>query len=237
MFRSRKIAVLVVGAIAALAFGSFAFAAIPDGGGVIHGCYKKVAPSQGTLRLIDTAKNDICNNNEAPLNWNQQGPQGPQGLKGDTGPQGPQGLKGDTGTQGPQGPKGDTGPAGPAGASSLPYAYLTRVATVDIPNDNAGWTKVATLSLPAGTYSVSMTGWGDQTSGDIYMWCQLKQSGSQIDLTRATDVEATTIAMNDVVSHLGGSFTVDLYCGSVRDDSSINDVHMIATEILGATAQ
>ena len=31
------------------------------------------------------------------------GPQGPQGVKGDTGAQGPQGLKGDTGAQGPQG--------------------------------------------------------------------------------------------------------------------------------------
>lgn len=53
-----------------------------------------------------------------------QGPQGVQGEKGDTGPkgetgeqgiQGPQGLKGDTGLQGPKGEKGDTGATGPAG--------------------------------------------------------------------------------------------------------------------------
>lgn len=44
------------------------------------------------------------------------GPQGPQGVKGDTGAQGPQGLKGDTGAQGPQGVKGDTGAQGPQGA-------------------------------------------------------------------------------------------------------------------------
>jgi hypothetical protein len=237
MFRSKKIAVLVASAVAALALGSLAFAAIPDAGGVIHSCYKKIAPNQGTLRLIDTAKSDACTNNETSLNWNQQGPKGDiglQGPKGDTGLQGPQGPQGATGPQGPQGPKGDTGAPGP---SSLPYAYVKRVATTNVPNDPNGWTKVATLSLPAGTYSVSMTGWADQTSGDLYMWCQLKQSGSQIDFTRATDVEASTVAMSDVVSHMAGSYTVDLYCASVRDDTSINDVHMIASELLGATAQ
>lgn len=46
-----------------------------------------------------------------------QGPQGPQGEKGDIGPQGPQGEKGDTGATGPQGPIGDTGPQGPTGAT------------------------------------------------------------------------------------------------------------------------
>jgi hypothetical protein len=49
------------------------------------------------------------------------GPQGPQGLKGDTGatgpqgPQGPQGLTGPAGAVGPQGPQGLTGPAGAVG--------------------------------------------------------------------------------------------------------------------------
>jgi hypothetical protein len=50
-----------------------------------------------------------------------QGPQGQQGLKGDTGPTGPQGVQGDTGPTGPQGlqgvqgAQGDTGPTGPQG--------------------------------------------------------------------------------------------------------------------------
>ena len=38
-----------------------------------------------------------------------EGPQGPQGIQGETGPQGPQGEKGEVG---PQGPKGETGPQG-----------------------------------------------------------------------------------------------------------------------------
>ena len=37
------------------------------------------------------------------------GPEGPQGLKGDTGDTGPQGQKGDTGDTGPQGPEGIPG--------------------------------------------------------------------------------------------------------------------------------
>ena len=54
------------------------------------------------------------------------GPQGPQGLKGDTGDkgdtglQGPKGDKGDTGEQGPQGPKGEKGDIGPQGPQGEP---------------------------------------------------------------------------------------------------------------------
>lgn len=46
---------------------------------------------------------------------NLTGPQGQQGIQGDTGSQGIQGVKGDTGSQGIQGVKGDTGNTGPAG--------------------------------------------------------------------------------------------------------------------------
>ena len=78
MFRSKKIAVLVAGAVAALALGSFAFAAIPDGGGVIHGCYKN---DTGAMRVTDSDTNlpKGCNSKETALNWNQQGPKGDRG--------------------------------------------------------------------------------------------------------------------------------------------------------------
>jgi hypothetical protein len=49
------------------------------------------------------------------------GPQGPQGIQGDSGavgPQGPQGVKGDSGAVGPQGPAGPTGPAGTVATNS-----------------------------------------------------------------------------------------------------------------------
>ena len=60
------------------------------------------------------------------------GPQGPQGVKGDTGPQGPQGLKGDTGPQGPQGVKGDTGAQGPKGDTGATGAQGVSITDVTI---------------------------------------------------------------------------------------------------------
>jgi hypothetical protein len=100
----RRLLAIAVGLIT-LVFAGVALATIPDGGGVISGCYAK---STGALRVVDSSTTQ-CKGGEASLAWNQTGPQGP---KGDPGPQGP---TGDPGSQGPQGPKGVTGPAGPAG--------------------------------------------------------------------------------------------------------------------------
>src|SRR5438552_10616480 len=111
---------LIAGGLLAIG-GGLAYANIPDGGNVIHGCYQK---NSGALRVIDTEKGQSCAASEAALPWNQtgiQGPQGPKGDKGDTGatgaqgPQGPKGDKGDTGATGAQGPKGDTGATGAQG--------------------------------------------------------------------------------------------------------------------------
>ena len=72
MFRSKKLAVLVAGAAAALAVGSFAFAAVPDGNGDIHACYNK---DSGALRVTDTATNKpkACTDKEQALDWSQRG--------------------------------------------------------------------------------------------------------------------------------------------------------------------
>ena len=72
MFRSKKLAIVAAGAVAALALGSFAFAAIPDGGGVIHACYNK---GTGAVRVTDTVTNlpKGCTVKETALDWNQQG--------------------------------------------------------------------------------------------------------------------------------------------------------------------
>jgi hypothetical protein len=69
----------------ALVVAGVAYATIPDAGGVIHGCYKKSSPNQGTLRVIDTDKAQACSNSETPINWSQTGPQGPQGPQGPSG--------------------------------------------------------------------------------------------------------------------------------------------------------
>jgi hypothetical protein len=105
MYLSRKLVAALV-AILAIAVGSAAYAAIPDAGGVVHGCYDKAS---GQLRVTDTDTNTpkACSSKEAALTWNQQGPQGLQGQQGAPGIQGPKGDKGDPGSQGP---KGDPGP-------------------------------------------------------------------------------------------------------------------------------
>ena len=63
-----------------------AFAAIPDGSGVIHGCYK----DNGDLRVIDptSSKKNFseCKNNETALDWDAHGTQRPPGPPGPPGP-------------------------------------------------------------------------------------------------------------------------------------------------------
>ena len=90
----RNAVVLATVAAGLAAGGSVAYATIPDGNGVIHGCYQKQG---GQLRVIDSGKGATCNGFEQALNWSQTGPQGPQGSQG---PQGPKGDKGDKGDQG-----------------------------------------------------------------------------------------------------------------------------------------
>src|SRR5215212_6042895 len=84
----------VAAALAAVFAVSAAYAAIPDGGGVIHGCYDK---GSGQVRVTDSQTNvpKGCTTKEQSLNWNQQGPQGNPGApgpKGDTGPKGDPGV-------------------------------------------------------------------------------------------------------------------------------------------------
>jgi hypothetical protein len=84
----RRLTLVAVAVVAALGLAAAVGASIPDGGGVIHGCYN---PSGG-LRVIDTTSGGKCSPGDKAVNWNVQGP---------TGPQGPQGQKGDKGDSGP----------------------------------------------------------------------------------------------------------------------------------------
>lgn len=84
--------ITIVLATTALALGAAAAvqASIPDGRGVIHGCYSKTSLGQnppGALRVIDSSR-QACNSNEVPLNWSQKGPTGGRGPTGPTGPRG-----------------------------------------------------------------------------------------------------------------------------------------------------
>jgi len=94
------VAAILVGSLTA----GVSYASIPDGSGVIHGCYK---PSNRatTLKLIDTARTSQCPNGYDSVTWNQTGPQGPAGAQGVQGPQGQTGATGSQGVAGPPGPQ------------------------------------------------------------------------------------------------------------------------------------
>ena len=53
----------VIGAVVASAVG-VAYAAIPDGGGVVHACYQNVTSANKPVKLLDTAKTATC-----PSEW------------------------------------------------------------------------------------------------------------------------------------------------------------------------
>lgn len=63
--------------------------------GIIHAC---VNSNSGEVRIVDA--DATCKNNWVPLDWNQQGPEGPQGPPGPEGPPGPQGPVGEDGVSG-----------------------------------------------------------------------------------------------------------------------------------------
>jgi hypothetical protein len=68
--RGRRLLVLAGVVAGTVIAGGIVYATIPDGGGVIHGCY---VPS-GKLRVIDTGAGETCNGSETALEWNQTGP-------------------------------------------------------------------------------------------------------------------------------------------------------------------
>jgi len=71
----------------------------------------------GPIRIVGA--DEDCKKNEVALDWNIQGPPGPQGPQGDIGPAGPQGVQGDPGPAGQPGAQGPTGPTGPPGPQGL----------------------------------------------------------------------------------------------------------------------
>jgi hypothetical protein len=89
--RVRTLLIVAAALVLAGVVAGVAWATIPDGTGTIHACY---SASDKSLRVIDTGG---CAKGEAPVSWNQnavQGPQGPQGNQGPQGDTGPQGLAG-----------------------------------------------------------------------------------------------------------------------------------------------
>src|SRR5438105_11493436 len=104
--RLPALAIVAVVAFSGSTFGVFA-ADVPT----FRGCLNLKGDLYNVV--ISPAQPPACKQNDTFVSWNQIGPVGPQGAKGDPGPVGPQGPKGDPGVAGPQGARGDPGPAGP----------------------------------------------------------------------------------------------------------------------------
>src|SRR5262245_12452057 len=152
---SRTKLAAITAALAAIAAGSVAFAAVPDGNGVIHGCYGKPGTTHaGYLRAIDTAQGMSCASSENPLDWNQTGAPGLPGQKGE---------------------KGDKGDKGDPGPSTPPAAYISRADSQHILPllDSNPTALIGTLHLKAGNYAVLIKAHASTYSGEISARCSL----------------------------------------------------------------
>jgi hypothetical protein len=223
----------------AFASAGVAYAAIPDAGGVIHSCYNTGSNPSGALRVIDTGAGATCSKNEKALNFNQTGPQGPQGdpgpqgPKGDTGPQGPQGdpgpqgPKGDTGNTGPagpQGPKGDTGATGPAGPSDVWYAEHNPIQDVGSGLD----TTLVSVTLPAGSYEVTAGGTLFGTNARASCW--ISTPGGQ-ESPRGFDIPyVNSVSVTNVVT-LAAEGTVSFDCFANLASPQAQSVSLAALQV------
>ena len=77
-------AIALVATVAALSVAGLAYASIPDGSGVIHGCYSPSGAdaTNGTPLNIVDSPTASCGKNKQPISWNQTGPAGPPGISG-----------------------------------------------------------------------------------------------------------------------------------------------------------
>jgi hypothetical protein len=167
--RSRGARLLVALAIGTGMFGiaTAVQASIPDGKGVIHGCYTKTSKGQqppGALRVIDTALGQICQANEAGVNWSQTGP---------TGARGPTGPGGTNGGRGPTGPKGATGPSG-SDASTAAYTNYGSPHNIAAGNTQT----IASVTLPIGKYTLSGSVFGQGSADPAWIECKYASGGT-----------------------------------------------------------
>ena len=104
------------------------------------------------------------------------GPQGPQGVKGDTGAQGP---KGDTGPQGPQGEQGPAGPQGPKGdTGTIPEALPQEASALKSGN------------LPTSGWNTLDEGWKQNTLPASRTWTSVTYGGGKYVAVASNSVGA-----------------------------------------------
>jgi len=117
LLRSRLGLAVVASVAAAMVVGGVSYASIPDGNGLIHGCYKTAASANGThkLSVINPAVTSTCPSGYTGLNWNADGPNG----------------------------------------------YSAQTSDVSV---TPSFTQVASLALPAGSFTINANTWIEDTS-------------------------------------------------------------------------
>jgi hypothetical protein len=180
LIRPAVAALTIVGAL--LVAGGIAYATIPDGGGVIHGCYQK---NQGTLRVIDADKAQTCASSESPLNWSQTGPQGTPGQQGPPGPTGPSDVWSVDGYG--------------AGLKSLPFQTPVDLATTSTLPAGNYFVQAETEAENIGSFSTDY-------------FCDLVDSSTTVyQETRVTSSDWVTIPVQAVIT-LASPDTISLQC-------------------------
>lgn len=210
LFRPGLGALAVVGAL--LLAGGVAYATVPDGNGVIHGCYAKTSNGQaqaGALRVIDTGQGQSCFASENALAWNQQE------VKGATGPQGP---------QGPQGVPGQTGPSDVWSGDG--YGSGASIGGSFVP--------LATVNVPAGSYAVeSEANLFDVTTPTTYS-CDLVDSSINeyqfITTQTGSTGDSATVPLQAVVTFASPN-SISLRCLSADSSGRADDWKLAAIKI------
>ena len=182
------------------------------------------------------------------------GPQGPAGARGATGPAGVPGLTGAPGAAGPAGPVGATGGTGPAGGSgttgttgatgatgatgpSDPYAASLLSANLV----NGTPSNLMSVTVPAGSYLVSFTGYGSGATTDGQLVCQVQTANTYASFVQPVQIigiDATPaganpeLAMNGVlVSGVGQTLTARCALTGTAAGASIVNARLTAMQV------
>jgi hypothetical protein len=188
-FRRALIAITGLGIFGVL--GGLAYAAIPDGAGVIHGCYRTSTDDQkGQLRVVEDPAS--CRSNEQPIQWNEQGAPGADG------PAGQDGSDGISPTVA-QLAAGD--PNCPAGGAAITDAAGTTAYVCGGQNGEAGADGepfAGTFTSPNGQYSI--------TVADAGIALLSPDSSIRLEPTR---ISVETTGADDIVVRGGSAVTVE----------------------------
>jgi hypothetical protein len=208
----KRITVLALGVLGALATVGVGFAAIPGSDGTVKGCYATSDSgllgrqySKGDLRTIDSSES--CRSYERQISWSQRGPKGDPGTPG---------TPGTDGAPGPQGVQGPQGPAGPAGSGSGSVAYYAGDNATHLGTLGAQST-VISKELPPGKYAINVKTFAENTDGakTAQVNCRLYTSSGNSDaaatvLGKTGDPNFEASLALQAVEIFGG--TVELKC-------------------------